>query len=363
MLHKFNLECLDRFLQQLMHNNFIFGGKLLVVSGDFRQILPVIPRGRSADIINATVKSSYLWNAVTTLRLQQNMRINRLIEQINTQFRREELTNFAEFLINVGEGIVPDTIQDSIIPLPADMCCHSIIDLRNFIYDYFHEHFHERFYLDSKAVLASTNESVDIFNNEMIDLLPNVIYTSLSIDTIENENNAALCPTEFLNGLNLSGIPQHKLHLKKYAVIILMRNLNIRHGHCNGTRYIIEDIYNRYIKARKLSYIENDENAVLLIPRIPLSTTGSDFPFLMRRLQFPVRLAYALTFNKAQGQSLEKCGLLLASAVFTHGQLYVGLSRCGDPRNIKIYAPQEEFSNLPHNRIYAKNIVYNEILS
>ena len=83
----------------------------------------------------------------------------------------------------------------------------------------------------------------------------------------------------------------------------------------------------------------------------------------MRRIQFPVRLAYALTFNKAQGQLLEKCGLLLASAVFTHGKLYVGLSQCGDPKHIKIYAPQEEFSNLPNNRIYARNIVYNEILS
>ena len=65
------------------------------------------------------------------------------------------------FLINVGQGTVPDTIQDSIIPLPADMCCSSIFHLRNFIYDYFHDHFHDRLYLDSKSVLASTNESVE----------------------------------------------------------------------------------------------------------------------------------------------------------------------------------------------------------
>ena len=58
MLHRCNIGALDRFLKILMMNDDIFGGKLIIVSGDFRQILPVVPRGRRPHIVDATVKSS-----------------------------------------------------------------------------------------------------------------------------------------------------------------------------------------------------------------------------------------------------------------------------------------------------------------
>jgi len=71
-----------------------------------------------------------------------------------------------------------------------------------------------------------------------------------------------------------------------------------------------------------------------------------------------------MTFNWAQGQSLQKCGVILPTSVWTCGQLYVGLSHCGNNANIKIYANQEEFQNytLPSDDTYIKNIVYTEIL-
>jgi ATP-dependent DNA helicase PIF1 len=60
----------------------------------------------------------------------------------------------------------------------------------------------------------------------------------------------------------------------------------------------------------------------------------TDMPFEFKHLQFPVRLAFAMTLNKAQGQSLQKCGLNLENLCFSHGQLYVASSRVGKPSDL-----------------------------
>src|SRR5436190_22794492 len=63
---------------------------------------------------------------------------------------------------------------------------------------------------------------------------------------------------------------------------------------------------------------------MVFIPRIPLaSSSTADLPFDFQRTQFPLRLAFAMTINKAQGQTLRHVGLCLTEPVFTHGQLYV----------------------------------------
>ena len=78
-----------------------------------------------------------------------------------------------------------------------------------------------------------------------------------------------------------------------------------------------------------------------------------------------VLLAYYLTLNRAQGQTLKTAGMYLPRSVFSHGHLYVGYSRCGDPDEFFVYAGQDEFENLEHlldkNKTYTRNVVYNEI--
>jgi ATP-dependent DNA helicase PIF1 len=91
----------------------------------------------------------------------------------------------------------------------------------------------------------------------------------------------------------------------------------------------------------------------------------SDFPADFKRTQFPIIPAHFLTFNRAQGQSLEQSGLELPESVFSHGQLYVGLSRNGDPDRVFVHANQDEFINLqqqlPQQQTFTKNIVYKDI--
>merc|ERR1712094_161802 len=75
----------------------------------------------------------------------------------------------------------------------------------------------------------------------------------------------------------------------------------------------------------------------ILLPRIPFRSSPAELPFTLRRRQFPVRLAWAMSLHKAQGQTLKRCGVLLQNPVFTHGQLYVGASRSSSAAGLRIF--------------------------
>lgn len=89
----------------------------------------------------------------------------------------------------------------------------------------------------------------------------------------------------------------------------------------------------------------------MVIPRIGLNTDDED-PIHFNRRQFPIRLAFAITITKAQGQTLEKVGIYLKHPVFTHGQLYVALSRAKDVTGIKIFLDPEKLTKKTYNPVY-----------
>lgn len=68
------VEILDRSLQDIMDCSDPFGGKVVVFGGDFRQVLPVVPRGTRAQITDAILQRSYIWDKIHKIRLTQNMR-------------------------------------------------------------------------------------------------------------------------------------------------------------------------------------------------------------------------------------------------------------------------------------------------
>jgi len=115
--------------------------------------------------------------------------------------------------------------------------------------------------------------------------------------------------TEYLNSLTLSGLPPHKLSIKLGTVIMLLRNMDPSRGHCNSTCYIVRQVSLRCIPA-EIACGEYSGN-ILFIPPIPLSPTDADLPFTLRRRQFPIRPAFAMTINKAQGQTLQRSGGML----------------------------------------------------
>jgi ATP-dependent exoDNAse (exonuclease V) alpha subunit len=97
----------------------------------------------------------------------------------------------------------------------------------------------------------------------------------------------------------------------------------------------------------------------VFIPRIIFPINEGRCPFTIKRRQFPLRLCYAMTINKSQGQSLKTVGVFLKEQVFTHGQLYVALSRVTSRKGLKIIS----CNNQGEPSHYAKNIVYKDIIN
>jgi len=87
-------------------------------------------------------------------------------------------------------------------------------------------------------------------------------------------------------------------------------------------------------------------------------------PFTLRRRQFPVRLAFAMTINKAHGQTLKMVGIFLLKHVFIHGQLYVAMSRIGCHEGVKLLVTdgwKDVHEDAPAG-VYIRNVVYIEVL-
>lgn len=190
----------------------------------------------------------------------------------------------------------------------------------------------QRQYYSQRAVLAPLNADVDALNTATLEFLPDSAKEYLSVDTALDEvgnPSYGTYPLEYLNAIALSGMPTHSIRLKVGCPIILIRTLDASGGLCNGTRLLITALKQRLIEATVL--LGTHSGKTVFIPRINLVTASSSpLPFNLRRRQFPIRLAFGMSINKSQGQSLQRVGIYLQTAVFAHGQLYVAVSRATD---------------------------------
>jgi ATP-dependent DNA helicase PIF1 len=119
MMHRHCFEAVDRTLKDIMKDKrYPFGGKVVVLGGDFRQILPVIPKGTRHKIVKATINSSPLWRHCEVLTLTTNMRLLSGCTDADIEDRRR----FSQWILGIGDGSIGDSDDDYIkVQMPHDL--------------------------------------------------------------------------------------------------------------------------------------------------------------------------------------------------------------------------------------------------
>lgn len=374
MTHKCCFEALDRTLRDILSETYSgnaivpFGGVPVVLGGDFRQILPVVPKGPRKAIIAASITNSKLWKHVVVLSLKINMRL--LIPSL-PDAHRDELSNFGKWLLAVGDGTLPAAKKDgdnyaSWIEISHDLLIMTdgdkIAVVVREVYLDFLKHYKDPNYLASRAIVCPNNSIVDEINDYVVGLVPGIGKEYLSCDTISKCSDQIpdfelLYPTEFLNSIDANNFPTHKLVLKEGVTVMLLRNINQSMSLCNGTRLLIVQLGEHLLQCVILTGSNIGDK--IYIPRIALCTTNVKWPFTLQKRQFPVRVCYSMTINKSQGQTLDRVGVYLKKPVFTHGQLYVAFSRATSRSGLRVLIENDDGSC----GTQTKNVVYHEILA
>ena len=347
MQHKSCFEAVNRTLNDICDSpsGSLFGGIPIILGGDFAQILPVVRHGSKQDTIQACIQRSSIWTSLHVLHLTENMRILEGIE--NHQFL-QFLSSITHNPVSYGQLILPpsihktNTIEDLCAAIyPLSLLAAASENITAFV---------------GRSILAYRNDTVAEFNDKIISNMPgelHVLHAMNTVDLNEQAVEAEPLPAEYLQSIELASLPPSILKLKIGVPLILLRNISPKEGLCNGTRVRLLSIGQNCLKVAILGGRWDGE--VRLLPRIKLATNEDDLPFILIRKQFPVRLCFAMTVNKAQGQSFQYVGVDLRSGAFTHGQLYVALSRVTSLNGLIVLLPDT-------SRPVTSNVVFSEVL-
>lgn len=166
---------------------------------------------------------------------------------------------------------------------------------------------------NGRCIQTPLNETVSRINSYVISKFPGESVVKKSADSILDDELTTAYTTEFLNTIELPGMPPHSLELKPNCPVMMLRNLHPSEGHVNGARYRVNNILSFVIDATVSSGTHMGKS--VLIPRIIFQPTNKCIPFRMQRRQFPLRLCFAVTINKSQGQTFIRTGLYLTRSL------------------------------------------------
>ncbi|KAI8530232.1 hypothetical protein RHMOL_Rhmol11G0040100 [Rhododendron molle] len=229
MAKRQSIEALDILLRDLTEKDYLFGGKVVVLGGDFRQVLPVIPKGSKDDCIDASLVRSPIWSSLKKHTLKENM-------------RAKQDPAFSNFLLRIGNGVEPQNSKGE-ISIPSSMIIQPVPEktpvqqLMDFAFPDLSRYSTDAISMTNSAILSPRNDTVDEINEELIARFPGEQHEYLSIDQTVNKANQGLY-IDFMHSVAPPGLPPHRLILIENCPVILLRNINPSKGLCNGTRLI-----------------------------------------------------------------------------------------------------------------------------
>lgn len=346
MANRAVLACVDETCRRVMQSTQPFGGKVVVLLGDFRQTCPVIRRGTKAEVINASISRSPIWPRFTIYRL-------------TIPIRNADDPPFAAFVDAIGDGGGPqisfqglqhansrtDLIQ---FTFPSNVIDNPILCMR-------------------RCILAPTNSQVDAYNSTILNQLPGTPRHFCAADSLEehtdimDNSESDVLPTpdailDYVSRIRPNGMPDHTLLIKPGGLYRLLRNFSVDRGLVKNTRVVVFGIGQKLITVRLLKSLGGTpflDHEDILLPRITFKETLPSGHTLIRK-QFPLAPAYASTFHSCQGLTLDCIGVDLTHPVFTHGQLYTALSRVRCRNDIMVLLPDDQATTM--------NVTYRDIL-
>ncbi|XP_023209563.1 uncharacterized protein LOC111612564 [Centruroides sculpturatus] len=295
-------------------------GITFVFAGDFLQTLPVISKGTTADTIKACLKYLRIWNSIEKLNLCMNMRAHLVGGD----------PPFLKQLLKIGDGTVDNENDYITVSQNIGKIVSTVNDLISEIYPDISDLLNKPYlWLCERAIISPRNIMAEEINNIILEKVNGNNRDYLLIDTVLSTDDAVHYPQEFLNVLSPSGFSPHKLKLKIGSPIMLLCNVHFPNP-CNGIKLQITVMCDNIIEAIIFTGPATGEIGAF-ISRIPMVPT--DLPFKFKCLQFPIKVSFAITINKLQGQTFQCVGVDLCMESFSHGQLYVELSRTGNHNN------------------------------
>jgi hypothetical protein len=160
--------CLDR----------LFGGKTVVLGGDFRQVLPVVEGGGRLDTIDASITNSYLWKYVKILKLTINMR---LLGMSRSGLPTDQVRAFNDWVLSIGDGTAmgathTDDGDSELVEIPPNILVpklgSAIDNIIRSTYPNLDTLYSDRDYLREQAIIAPKNDTIDEINNRVLSLIP-----------------------------------------------------------------------------------------------------------------------------------------------------------------------------------------------
>ncbi|XP_019255087.1 PREDICTED: ATP-dependent DNA helicase PIF2-like [Nicotiana attenuata] len=198
MAKKKMIETFGLLLKDLLNTNVLFGGKVVVFGGDFRQTLPVVRNGKREDFIHESLLYSDIWPRLEKLQLSENM-------------RAKTDPAFCEYLMRIGNGKEPLTSENKIeIPnsfiVPYTTEQESLNALFETTFPNMHAFFRDASSVTSRVILMTKNDFVNEINDMLISKFPKEAKTFVAIDETCESNDQSQYEV-FLHSLNPAGLP------------------------------------------------------------------------------------------------------------------------------------------------------------